>query len=175
MYCGCNPTALSSQIQISQALIRLMERKPYAAISISELCREAGVSRPTFYSLFSSMENVVLFTLRQRACDLPGAASAGASMEQICRAYSVYISRSRDLLKLLVDNDVGYLLYNSIYDSFLCCSGCGTNADQRRQYTANFIAGGITGVVRQYCTTDPPLSADALCQILQQLFGGSWL
>ena len=37
MYCGCNPTALSSQLQISRALTRLMLKKPFAAVSVSEL------------------------------------------------------------------------------------------------------------------------------------------
>ena len=58
MYCGCNPTALSSQTQISEALTRLLAEKSYTKITVSELCRASGVSRQTFYSLFSSMENV---------------------------------------------------------------------------------------------------------------------
>ena len=46
MYCGCNEKALTSQRAIACALLRLMEAGPYADISISQLCREAGVSRP---------------------------------------------------------------------------------------------------------------------------------
>ena len=59
VYCGCNEKALSSQRAIACALLALMEAEPYAEISISALCRAAGVSRPTFYSLFGSKDDVV--------------------------------------------------------------------------------------------------------------------
>ena len=59
MYCGTNPTALLNQRQLAQALFRLMEQKPFSAISVSELCRAASISRQTFYSLFDSKESVV--------------------------------------------------------------------------------------------------------------------
>ena len=169
MYCGCNPTALSSQLQISRALIRLMLEKPYAAVSVSELCRAAGVSRPTFYSLFSSMENVVIFTLQERACQLPQT-GRDSPLEHLCRGYSRYIAENRDYLKLLAKNGVEYLLYNSIYEALLSCPECVRGP--QRQYAAHFIAGGITGVVREYCASEPPPSAEELCEILMGLFSG---
>ena len=175
MYCGCNPTALSSQTQISQALIRLMLQKPFASVSVSELCREAGVSRPTFYYLFSSLENVVLFTLQEKTCEIPHTSEHGTTMDQLCRCYSQYIWKNRAFLKLLVQNNVGYLLYNSICDSFLHCQSFSHGPEPYRLYAAHFIAGGITGVVRQYCTEEPPISADVLYEILRGLFNGTLL
>ena len=174
MYCGCNPTARSSQLQISRALIDLMLEKPFASVSVSELCRAAGVSRPTFYSLFSSMENVVLFTLQEKTCQLPRE-TGGSSLEQLCRCYSRYISSNRALLKLLVENGVGYLLYNSIYDSLIYCPDCLRGPEPRRQYAAHFIAGGITGVVRQYCSSEPPAPPETLYDILTELLSGRLL
>ena len=49
MYCGRNKTALTSQRQIAEAMMRLIQDKPYAQISVSELCKEAGISRQTFF------------------------------------------------------------------------------------------------------------------------------
>ena len=179
MYCGCNPIALSSQTQISEALLRLMMEKSYSEITVSELCRESGVSRQTFYSLFRSMENVVLFTLQERLCALPHASGAAVTLEQLCRCYSSYISENREYLKLLVENNVAYLLYDSICESLLCCREhalCpGTAYAARREYAVPFLAGGLTGVVRQYCTAEPPPSADALYEILCALLGGEGL
>ena len=65
MYCGCNEKAIRSQQAIACALLEQMEHEPYASISISALCRAAGVSRPTFYSLFGSKDDVVSFLLRE--------------------------------------------------------------------------------------------------------------
>ena len=173
MYCGCNPIALSSQAQISRALVRLMSEKSYTAITVSELCRESGVSRQTFYSLFSSMENVVAFTLRERVCRLPQEPETVSTLEQMCRCYSRYISENRAFLKLLVENGVVYLLYNSIYESLLCCREQGRGGENAAEsYAANFLAGALTGVVRQYCSSEPPDSEEALYGILHELFGG---
>ena len=136
MYCGCNPIARASQLQTAHALIRLMAQKPYASVTVSELCRTAGISRQTFYSLFGSMENVVLFVLQEKACELPCGPEPGDALERLCRCYSRYICRNRDLLKLLVENNVGFLLYRSVYEA-VSRFDCGTGAE--RDYAANFL------------------------------------
>ena len=64
MYCGSNKTALMSQELISRAMMRLIQEKPFTQISVSELCKTAGISRQTFYSLFTSRENVMVFALQ---------------------------------------------------------------------------------------------------------------
>lgn len=35
MYCGSNKTAMASQRQIAEAMMRLIQEKPYAQITIS--------------------------------------------------------------------------------------------------------------------------------------------
>ena len=77
MYCGTNPTALLNQRQLAKALFRLMEQKPFSAISVSELCRAASISRQTFYSLFDSKESVVTYTLTERCLSTSSLSSTG--------------------------------------------------------------------------------------------------
>ena len=171
MYCGCNPTALSSQLQISEAMVRLMERKLYSDITVSELCRESGVSRQTFYTLFHAKENVVAFTLRKRACELPREPETDASLEQLCRRYSRYICANRAFLRLLIESNATHLLYDSIRDSLLCCPA--RAEEQRWQYAADYLAGGLSGVVRRCCLSEPALTADALYGLLYDLMSGA--
>ena len=71
MYKGSNKSALLSQKLISEALLRLLESMPFNDISVSDLCREAQVSRQTFYSLFGTKENVVIYELSHNCCYLP--------------------------------------------------------------------------------------------------------
>ncbi len=122
MYCGCNEKALTSQRAIACALLELMEHAPYADISISALCRAAGISRPTFYSLFGSKDDVVSYILRESHCYAPEP-EAGSCLRSFCLSYSRYITRQRHFLTLLVNNGVGHLLYQSIFDSLMDC-GC---------------------------------------------------
>ncbi len=171
MYCGCNPTALSSQLQISEALVRLMEKKLYSEITVSELCRESGISRQTFYTLFHAKENVVVFTLQKKACELPREPERDASLEQLCRCYSRYICANREFLRLLIESNATHLLYDSIRESLLCCPEHA--GDRLWQYAADYLAGGLTGVLRR-CSMDARApDAEALYGILYDLMGGA--
>ena len=58
MYCGSNKTALASQRQLADAMMRLIRQKPYAQISVSELCGKAGINRSTFYKHYGSQMDV---------------------------------------------------------------------------------------------------------------------
>jgi len=171
MYCGCNEKALSSQRAIACALASLLETEPYAAVSISALCRAAGVSRPTFYSLFGSKDDVVAYILRESYCYTPEPA-AGSCLEKFCMGYSRYITAERRFLSLLTDNGLTYLLYESILRSLLDC-GCfldGAEAASRR-CAANFTAGALTGVVQDVVKNEA-CTAEELCGLLERLFGG---
>ena len=50
------------------ALIHLMETRPFPTVSVTELCREAGVQRSTFYAHYhNTME--LLMDAGQKALD----------------------------------------------------------------------------------------------------------
>ena len=176
MYCGKNKVALASQRQIADALMELIEQKPYQDISISELCKTAGISRQTFYSLFTSRENVVVFTLQQKYCYTPDEEETVThdGLDYLCHGYGEYIVRNRDFLKTLVDNHLDYLLYDSIADALSSCS-CflPDQSSEHRQFAADFIAGGITGVVKRYALLGCTTCEKDLEAILYDLLSGS--
>ncbi|MBQ3425085.1 MAG: TetR/AcrR family transcriptional regulator [Clostridia bacterium] len=179
MYCGNNKTALQSQRQISEAMMTLLQKKTFSQISISELCKAAGISRQTFYSLFTSRENVMVFTLQVRYCDAPEIAlpqpeaGEGDLLEFLCRGYSEYMLRNRALIKLLVDNRIDYLLYDSFFEAMDSCDCFLSGQDPcTRSYAASFYAGGIASVARRYAQEGCMSSADQLQQLLMTLLCG---
>ena len=73
-----NKTAVQSRRMIADALMALLRRKPYAAITVSELCQEAAIGRKTFYRNFDTREDVIdlilgelLESYRNKLGDLP--------------------------------------------------------------------------------------------------------
>lgn len=171
VYCGCNEKALTSQRAIACALLELMETEPYAEISVSALCRAAGVSRPTFYSLFGSKDDVVAYILRESHCYSPEP-EAGSCLKSFCMSYSEYIAHQRHFLTLLVNNGVGHLLYQSIFESLMDCGCFLSETDTAsRRCAANFTAGALTGVAQDYVTREA-CTLDELCRLLENLFGG---
>ena len=179
MYCGSNKTALTSQKQIAEAMMRLIREKPYQQITISELCKSAGISRQTFYSLFTSRENVVVFTLQARYCcaaeiQLRTQTPDAHGLRQLCRGYSEYMLRNRELIKLLVDNRIDYLLYDTFFEAMAGCD-CFLHTVEpcTRRYAASFYAGGIACVARQYAQEGCTTTADQLEELLMTLFTGA--
>lgn len=176
MYCGSNKTARLSQQLLSEAMFRLLAEKPFSSISVSELCREAEVSRQTFYSLFESKENVVTYTLMEHYCYTPeteGGNTCG-TLRQMCVNYGEYVRENASLLRLLVENDIVYLLYDGLYDSLINC-GCflGGMTPEVRAYAADFMAGGFTSIARTYIRADAGTDAALLDDLIYSLFNGS--
>ena len=188
LYCGTNKTALASQDQIASTLLALMKEKPYDEISVSELCRCAGISRQTFYSLYQSKENVVIRILQNYYCYMPtehlpeneldpGDPSLNSCrMEVFCRDYCRYLTDHADFIHLLVENNITHLLYDSIYESMHEC-GCllGKLEAEQRSYSAGFIASGFVGIAKVYVERNCEDGADELADTLISLFSGSLL
>ena len=54
---------LFSKKAISETLFRLLQKKPYEDITITELCKQADVVRKTFYNNFDSKDDVLFFIM----------------------------------------------------------------------------------------------------------------
>jgi AcrR family transcriptional regulator len=179
MYCGSNKTALQSQRQIARAMMALIREKPYAQITISELCKTAGISRQTFYSLFTSRENVMVFTLQTGERETPEIIpperghDGEESLRWLCRGYSEYILQNRELIKLLVDNRIDYLLYDSFFEVMNGCECFLPGVEPcLRNYAASFYAGGIACVAKQYALDGCTTTIDGLQNMLMTLLSG---
>lgn len=61
---------LSAPERIRQALIHLMRERSYDAISITDLCAHAGVSRMAYYRHFKNKQDILLDPLASRLDDV---------------------------------------------------------------------------------------------------------
>ena len=87
----------------------------------------------------------------------------------------MYVTRENaPLLRVLVENDIVYLLYDGLYDSLMNC-GCflGGMTPEVRAYAADFMAGGFTSIARTYIRSDAGTDAALLNDLIYSLFTGS--
>lgn len=71
MYKQCKTKqSIERQHKIGEMLMKLMEKQPYAKISVSELCRECYISRNVFYRYFDNIEDVFVFAVDELVLDL---------------------------------------------------------------------------------------------------------
>ena len=71
MYRKC-ATEISArhQKQITDALLRLMQKADYESITVTELCQAAGVSRRVFYHLFANKTGALYALVDQKILNL---------------------------------------------------------------------------------------------------------
>jgi len=74
---AARPSGDDRESAILETFERLLAERPFAAISVDDLARGAGISRPTFYFYFSS-KDAVLLSLLDRVIAQADAASAAA-------------------------------------------------------------------------------------------------
>lgn len=176
MYQGSNKSALLSQKLISDALLRLLENTPFSDISISCICREAQVSRQTFYSLFGTKENVIMYELSNNCCFLPEknpASCRSAVFRGFCEGYSKYIVDKKHIISLLVKNDMIHFLYDVQYRSLMDCRYFISDvSDESRVFIVDFIASGMNSIAKNYVLTNGKADVKFLEKLMFSLFGG---
>lgn len=179
MYTGTNQVAITSQEMIAAACCDMMQRQPLERISVSALCKEAKVSRQTFYSLFSTKENVVIYLLTHRCAAsitdyLQGKDSL--TLEDICHCYALYMEENLSLIRLVLKNGLASLLVRAFYESILrsprlIFSHTGTHFDD---YVAYFIAGGLVTIAKRYLDQEASFRREEFEQLSLRLFQGDF-
>ena len=178
MYKGTNKTALCSQNNIADTFVQLLREEDYTSISVSRICKAAQVSRQTFYSLFESKENIILYELSRKHNFQPGVSceSKSLSLEELSYEYSNYIQEKKEFLALLVENDIIYLMHECLFDSFINCSCFEPERSQGyREFVAEFFAGGLCGIAKIYISQGCRLSQARLHDMIYELFSGNYL
>jgi len=85
---AARPSGDDRELAILSTLERLLEDRPFAEISVDDLARGAGISRPTFYFYFPS-KDAVLLTVFERVL-----AEADATFEGRADDYTVDPARA---------------------------------------------------------------------------------
>lgn len=151
---------------------RITQKKPYNAITISELTREADIDRRTFYLHYECIEDLVA-EMQQLARNMIA--------EQLKNCENVQLDTLFDGLTNVVRDKMDF--YRVIFtepscsaffeDGVAAIKYCilasnpdSTLSDQQKEYYTEYIANGIMGLYAYWFRQDnPELSLDAFTEI----------
>ena len=129
---------------ITEALLLLMERKPFAEISITELCAKAGVTRVSFYRNFESKEDILAKHVRRITEDWlaeSGISYAENELADYFLTLLAHMDEHRELCEALHRAGLMHLVqaeFNRVFQA--------VHAGEYDPYKSYFLAGGIYNV-----------------------------
>jgi AcrR family transcriptional regulator len=170
-----DPRQVRTRQALAEALVRLLERKPLGEISVSELCREAGVHRTTFYGHFDSVPEFALAEF-SRGIDEISDVRVEADAETSVSVAERYLDSFRQILVHVAAERAGYRtlfgpatrgVFRAAVDDRLrhrahlaleVWREQGVPGAPRRdaelREAAAFIAGGLVGVIETWAQGD---------------------
>lgn len=131
-------------VYITEALLSLLEKKEYKDISITEICKKAGVTRMSFYRNFESREDI-LFKKVRNVTDSFLKESAISYRNDTVSKYFVklftHMERHKELCTALYKAGLVHIVKDEFDRIFL-----NTYKQEYGDYKSFFLAGGIFNV-----------------------------
>ena len=151
--------------QLTGALLELLQEKPLADISVSQLCDKAGVGRTSFYRNYQEKEDILRARIYHLFKGWTGLLGEGAPLDQLILAMFTHFEEHRDFYALLNERGLIGLLKDVILEL------CGFRPDQeaRAAYASAFAAYSLYGWVEVWFLRGMKESAREMAE----LFAGS--
>ena len=89
---------------LADALKHLLERKPLAKITVSDIIRECGLNRKTFYYHFQDIHDLLKWMLNQEAIERIKSFSAAMEFEEGMLFLLKYIEENKHILNCVCDS-----------------------------------------------------------------------
>lgn len=181
----------NTAIKMDMALISLLEKKEFAYITVSEICKAAGVNRSTFYLHYETMGDLLKETTQYILEDFQSQfphKDLSAQLQQgeltelnfmtetYLRPYLAYFRENRRVFFAALHNlgtlgmdQVFQNLYRQVFDPILDRF---EYPEQHRPYVMRFYLTGITAVVNLWLENGCRESEETVIAILHECIFG---
>lgn len=178
MYKICHTEESSRrQRELEAGLLAAMSKQPYEKITLTELCREMGIPRKTFYRYFPTKDDCLLALIDHTLSDCNDIALRGWSgNKELDRSvqlqFFVYWKEHRPFLDAIRDNGFVYLLLDRttvIVDRMKENSPSESFAREQVEY---FIAHGLMATVLRWHHYGFQSTPEEMAEVFAQLLHG---
>lgn len=155
-------------VYITEAFLLLLKKKEYKKISITEICKKAGVTRMSFYRNFESKEDILLKKVRYVTDSFLKESSISYKNDTISSYFVklfTHMQQQKELCTALNKAGLIHVIKDEFDRVFL-----NTYKQEYDEYKSLFLAGGIYNVFLFWflndCRDNPQILAERLDDIL---------
>ena len=166
-----NPSAIRSREMLTTALLALMQKKPYADISIKDISLKADLNRRTFYRNFTSKDDI-LFQYGNKLVVQLGLmiqSKNDFSFPTICESYFEFWSLNLDFLMLLKNNNLLYFLFeqfNYFHDKLHLFLPASHAHAKSSPFSAAFALGGFWSLLVEWLDSGSKQSPNEMAKLI---------
>ena len=160
---------------IAEALLQILEEKPYHEITISEVAARADLSRRTFYRHFETLDDVVDYEI-QTLCDefIAGFGTKSHRKGDLTHAAEMFFrfwSDKRAVLRLLAGSNRAMFPQQAFLDMVYDKRLIQLNATPPKEtyYMYRFALGGLWNMLLQWAADDDPPTPTEMSHIVQRV------
>lgn len=175
-----NQRIVITKRMLKESMLKILKEKELDTINVTELCREAGVNRATFYRHYEIPRDVLveiqqdLFRELRQKISLPETlGDIRYVVEQLC----IYMNDHQELLRILVQNNSDTDFANFINDAYLeLAKDYGHMAALKKlsqediQFMTLYSAGGSYFVLRSWIMGSFKKSPQEMADYVYSLF-----
>lgn len=173
-----NAGRVRSMDLITTALFELLEKRPFAQISVTDICQTAGVARKTFYRNFEGKTEVVgrlvdqVFYEFMQKYDFK---TSGA--RKIYLYWYEYILCTREFSLIFFDPDLYEFIVGKIKEFVEielneALHGSASFDPALTEYYLNFAAAGISSIMKEWMKNDCKTPAKTMAVLTAHLLSG---
>ena len=171
--CSSEKSALQ-QRKFEECMIELMLENLYDSISVSELCRYAGMSRKTFYRLFDTKADVIYAMVDHRIIDAASyVPEAGMKDGGLHRFFGYWRTQKKFLDALSTANTSTLLTQRAILYTMKEAPDCrhmfGSDGEENSWETMIFYLSGMFALVLDWHERGFARHIDELCDLCMNL------
>lgn len=159
-----NPRLAKTKESLLEALIRMLENRSLDSVTVSDLCKEAGINRTTFYKYYSVPEDVIIEAAERMLDEViySNEESGKTTYEYMLSCCNAFY-QNRNFMSAYVQSkgNIGQMLHKAILRH------SGKLGFLTNTYN-NFAAGGVSSVLASWMMRDFPESPEEMAQTLTE-------
>jgi len=163
---------------LQEGLIRLLQKKELEYISVTELCREAGINRATFYNHYSTPKELLTDIEQSMKDDFMALLTIPCSDDALTDQFEILCQYLKDhaaqyliLTKCHADDDLeaSFKKLNQPFAGNTATGKCPDLDSYNMHLVSTFLYSGCYHLIREWIVRDIPKSSREIALLLRRI------